>query len=306
MALYLVAASTPTRYHAYVASAASAALRMGLHEQISGYPPEEQALRRRVWFAVRAMDVYASSALGLPSNLYRAEVPTQSFGSISSGVDEATLAAAAHYQLADILNKCVDRVYRDRGSKAASGVQSHVVSTKALRESSEELETWGFNCAFIAAHMDALALSVNHVNPAPLPQLDTCTQAQLLLYYARCHAQMLLYTPLVHHLAQPFTDRNSDAYVHGSRCVRAAIVAVHIAEELLRRLQLNEAYFQTVDVLVNALLILLTVELGSSDGNLLRDAIPAGRRAKDVLQNLVPLSVKAAECWEALAVSLRS
>lgn len=304
MALFLNAASAQTRFHAYVSSAASAALRLGLHEQVSGFAEDEQALRRRVWFAVQAMDVYASSALGLPSNLSSAEAQTESFGNAFPGLDEMTLATAAHHQLTGVLSNCIDRIYRDRESKAASGVQSNVVSTTSLRESSEEMTTWGQNCGFIAAQLDALALTVNDGSPAPMPQIGMCSRTQLLLCYTYCHSQLLLYTPLVHHLVQPTTPRTSEAYLYGTRCMRAALLAVHIAEELQRRFQMNEAYFQTVDVLINALLVLLTVELGSSDGALLRDAIPAGRRAKDILFNLCPLSAKASQCWEALAVCI--
>lgn len=277
---------------------------MGLHEQVPGFPEEEQALRRRIWCSVQAMEVYASSALGLPSSVSNAESQSESFGNVLPGLDEMSLATAANHQLTGTLSKCIDRIYRNRESKAASSVQSNVVSTRSLRESSEELETCIQNCTFVADQLDMLAHSSNYMNPARMPQLHTCTRTQLLLLYAHCHAQLLLYTPLVHHLVQPTTERGSDAYLYGTRCLRAALLVVHVAEELQRRFQLNEAYFQTLDVLINALLVLLTVELGSSDGILLREAMPAGRRAKDVLLNLCPLSVKATQCWEALAVRI--
>lgn len=305
MALYVMAASSQTRYHAYVSAAASAALRLGLHEQVAGYPHEEQALRQKVWSAVHAMDTYASSALGLPSRLSNMDMATESFGSVSPGLEETVLATAAHHQLTGVLSRCIDRVYHARHSAAVSSVQPPVVSTKSLRESSEELETLRCNCPFIAEQLDALALPASDAASTRLTQLSTCSRAQLLLCYAHCHAQMLLYTPLVHHLAHPATERTSEAYLHGTSCVRAALVAVYVAEELLRRAQLNEAYFQTVNVLINAVLVLLVVELGSSDGKLLREAIPAGRRARNLLQNFAPLSISAAMCWEALAVGPR-
>lgn len=302
MALYLSAASSQTKYHAYVSSAASAALRLGLHEQMSGFPDEEQALRRRVWFAVQAMDVYASSALGLPNNMSLVEAQTDGLEVVFSGIDELTMATAAHHQLTGALTNCIERIYRNRESMGAPDVQSRVVSTRSLDESNEEMETVGLNSAFIASHLDSLALTVSDERSLSPPQLRMCTRIQLLLCYAHCHSHLLLYTPLVHHLVQPVTERTSKAYLYGTRCMRAALMTIDVAEELQRRFQLNEAYFQTVDVLINAFLVLLTVELGSSDGDMLREAIPAGRRAKDVLLNLCPLSVKATQCMEALAV----
>lgn len=100
------------------------------------------------------------------------------------------------------------------------------------------------------------------------------------------------------------SDHTSEGYIYGTKCVRAALAAINIAEELKHRFQLNEGYFQTVDVLVNASMVLLAVELGSSDAKLLRVAIPAGRRAKEILLALAPLSIKADECWQAIAVRM--
>lgn len=319
MALYLMAASSVTKYHAYVSSAVSAALRMGLHEQVSGFSEQEQTLRHKIWVSVHAMDVYASSTLGLPSSFSPGDLQTQreyeQDDEILPDADDDMMrlasvdsATTAFQQLARVLHSCLDRVYHDRDSKAAS-VRTQVVSSKSLREASEELRAWGQNCNFVSAQLVSLGLTsteerLDQDHSTTPRQLTCCTRTQLLLCYAYCQAQLLLYTPLVHHLVQMDSDQTSEGYLYGTKCVRAALAAVHIAEELKRRFQLNEGYFQTVDVLVNASLVLLTVELGSPDAKLLRAAIPAGRRAKEILLALAPLSFKAEECWKAIAVSV--
>lgn len=282
---------------------------MGLHEEASGFSGEEQALRNRLWLSVHTMDVYASTALGLPSSFSPADLHVQRERKQDVLPDAGEMtpmesAPSAYQHLARVVHSCLDRVYRDRDFKTAS-VGPQVISSKSLREASAELETWGHSCASIADQLHCLGLLVKEEQssgeiPDPFLQLTTCTRTQLLLCYAYCQAQLLLYTPLVHHLVQMDLKRDSEGYLFGTKCVRAALAAVNVAGELKRRFQLNEAYFQTVDTLVNSAMVLLAVELGSADANLLRAAIPAGRRAKDILLALAPLSIKASECWQAL------
>ncbi|SMQ47618.1 unnamed protein product [Zymoseptoria tritici ST99CH_3D7] len=281
LAIYLKSVSAQTRFHAYVSAAASGALRMGLHEVIPGFPKEELAMRQRIWSAVRTMDVYASSALGLPSH-FSSVVDNAPLSALESGKEEELMLADAHYKLASVVHRAVDKLYRGRTSLSASGAPVFGVPVKSLHEANEELETWANNCSFINSG------------------LGSVERSQLLLCYAHHHAQLLLFTPFVHHLAQPLSDRKSEAYTFGKKCVQAALGAVSVASELQQRYQFNEAYFNAVEVLVYAHMALLIVELGSSDGEFLRDAQAANRRAKELLMNLALLSATASECLDAL------
>lgn len=305
MAIYLMAASSMTKYHAYVSAAVSAALRMGLHEQIPGFSDEEQTKRQKLWLSVHAMDVYASSALGLLSSFAPIELCSQPMPLNSTAMELSAeeLATAAHRQLAGILHSCLDRVYHRGGPQTAAG-QAQTVTSRSLREASEELNAWELNYSFLAEQVGGLAFPGNkgRADPTPLPQLSPCTKTQLLLFYAYYQAWLLLYTPFIHHLVKANPNPASEGYLYGTKCMRAAIAVIHIGEELKRRFQLNEAYLYTVDILVNSHMVLLAIELGSADAKLLRAAIPAGRRAKILLLALTPLSLKALECWEALAV----
>lgn len=273
---------------------------MGLHEKVFDLSVEEQALQCRVWLAVQAMDMYASSGLGLPSHLSTAGVLVEKSNSTSPDTNEAILAAAAHLQLAGVVRRCIDRIYLTQDLKIAPRAQPHVVTATSLQESSDELEAWSRNYNFIAKQPSALTVLASEADSTLLLQLSMYSRRQLILCFTHCHAQLLLYTPMVHHLTQPSTERASEAYMYGTKCVQAALAAIYVAEELQRRSKLNEASFLMVDVLVNAILVLLTVQLGSSDRELLGNAIAVGYRARDVLKSVSARGTKAAGCWEAL------
>lgn len=274
---------------------------MGLHEVIPGFPKEELAMRQRIWSAVRTMDVYASSALGLPSH-FSSVVDNAPLSALESGKEEELMLADAHYKLASVVHRAVDKLYRGRTSLSASGAPVFGVPVKSLHEANEELETWANNCSFINSGLGSVERSVNDLDTASFRPLTMLSRSQLLLCYAHHHAQLLLFTPFVHHLAQPLSDRKSEAYTFGKKCVQAALGAVSVASELQQRYQFNEAYFNAVEVLVYAHMALLIVELGSSDGEFLRDAQAANRRAKELLMNLALLSATASECLDALTV----
>lgn len=131
---------------------------------------------------------------------------------------------------------------------------------------------------------------------------DMVSRSQLLLAYSHAYAQLLLFSPFVHHLADSTVERGSHEYYFSWKCVQAALQAVKIADLLHKGLHLNEAYFSTVDVLAFAAMTLLVAELGSCDNAILSEALKSGKRAKELLLMLSLQSQTAAECWEALSV----
>ena len=106
----------------------------------------------------------------------------------------------------------------------------------------------------------------------------------------------------MHHVAEA---QNPNAYACGSKCIEAAIEAVHIADALQARGMLNEAYALTMDVLAMAAISLLVVELGApTNGNCVVDVVKrASRHAKTLLDALAKTNITAAQCLESLMVS---
>lgn len=134
--------------------------------------------------------------------------------------------------------------------------------------------------------------------------LTNLRRLQLLLSYLHAWAHLTLLSPFVHHLhnTQSRSEKPTREAAYAHRAVQAALYAVQVAETLHKRLQLHEAYFTTIDVLVQAAMVLLVVELGSSNSSLLSESIKYGKRAKELLLNLSLQNPAAKECWEALSV----
>ncbi|KAF2216648.1 hypothetical protein CERZMDRAFT_93938 [Cercospora zeae-maydis SCOH1-5] len=284
LALYLKAAPAPAKVHSYVAAAASAALRLGLHEEVVGFPRDESALRRRVWSALQAFDVYTSTALGVPCVTTVANTEQDSYPPLSTGSNSELVASDAHLQMLSILARAIDKTYRSKSARKSMGRGTFAVDQGAIQEASEELESWAHGCSVL------------------LQAAVDMTRTQLCLAYAYDYAQLLLYSPFVHYLTMPEIDTASQPYLIGVKAVNAAVHAVQVAEFLHHKLQLHEAYFLTIDVLVYAAVVLLVVESGSTDVALVLEAMRAGRAAMELLLVLSLQSDTASQCWKALAV----
>lgn len=115
-----------------------------------------------------------------------------------------------------------------------------------------------------------------------------------------------MFSPFVHHIAQPQRFNSPNAYAYGSKCVEAAISAVRTAEELDDRMMLDEAYALTIDVLAMAATTLLVVELGSPLDETARVVRTSSATAKALLEKLAPSNAAAAKCLESLKVPLIS
>ncbi|KAI5367728.1 hypothetical protein Slin15195_G028600 [Septoria linicola] len=284
LALFLKTASAPTHVHSYVAAATSAALRLGLHEDVPGFPKDESALRRRVWSAITVLDIYISTQLGVPRNAIIEDDNQNPYPPLSTGSNAELVASDAHLDMLRILSRVTARTYCSKITRKPSGVEACAVDQREIQEASDELEHWAQSC------------------PVLLQAAENMTRAQLYLAYASDYAQLLLYSPFVHYLALPGVDRSSQPYALGLKAVNAALHAVQIAELLHSQLQYNEAYFLTIDVLVFAAMMLLVVEAGSADNALVLEAMRAGRACRELLLVLSLQSMTASQCWEALAV----
>ncbi|GIZ46328.1 hypothetical protein CKM354_000945600 [Cercospora kikuchii] len=284
LALYLKAAPAPAKVHSYVAAASSAAHRLGLHEDVAGFPKDESALRCRVWSALQAFDIYTSTALGVPSVTNVEACEQNSYPPLSTGSNSELVASDAHMQMLRILARAVGKTYRSKSARKPVGIGTFAVDQNAIKEASEELENWAQGCSVL------------------LQAATDMTRTQLCLAYAYDYAQLLLYAPFVHYLTMPGIDPCSQPYLIGMKAVNAALHAVQVAELLHHKLQFHEAYFLTIDVLVYAAVVLLVVESGGTEVPLVLEAMRAGRAAMELLLMLSLQTDTASQCWKALAV----
>lgn len=167
LALYLKAASAPTKVHAYVGAAASAALRLGIHEQIPCYPKDESAQRQRVWSTIRVLDIYTSTVLGIPSITATAFTDQSAFPPLSTGSNAELVASDAHMDLLDILAKAISSTYCSPSVERPNGRGSYRVPKESLQYGSDDLESWAQNYLVLfqnPEHMTRLVQSCMQCN----------------------------------------------------------------------------------------------------------------------------------------------
>lgn len=308
LALFLKAASALGRTHSYLAAAASAALRLGLHEDTPGFPKDESVLRRRVWSALNVFDAYTSIALGVPRTV-GFECDEQDFyPSMSSmGSESGLVASNEHMEMMCTLSRGITAVHNTATARRSAGLGAYSISQQAIQEAGAELEEWARNCPLplqAADHMTRLVpIFLIHDSGNVSTLTLHLTRSQLYLAYAYDYAQLLLYSPFAHYLTMPTVEINSPPYTLGLKAVNAALHAIQVAELLHKQLRLDEAYFLTVDVLVIAATTLLVFELGSGrESPWVHEALHASGIAKGLLLEMSLHSQTAAHCWEALAV----
>lgn len=165
LALFLKAASAPGRVHSYLAAAASAALRLGIHEDIPGFPKDESALRRRVWSAVNVFDIYISIALGVPRTVAQ-ESDEQDFYPILSsvGTNAELVVSDAHMDMLCILSRGIANIHNSATARRPMGLGAYSVTQEAIHEASAELEEWAKNCPVM---LQAAEYMTRSVTPAP-------------------------------------------------------------------------------------------------------------------------------------------
>ncbi|KXT17958.1 hypothetical protein AC579_9583 [Pseudocercospora musae] len=285
MALYLKAASDQTLVHTYITAAAGAALRLGLHEQTPFFAQDETALRQRVWSTIRVLDTFISAFLGIPCAISQIWTHEQdAFPPLPSGSNSAELVAAnAHAELATKMNQKINSMYHGRTPQPNVGLGPYLVALTSLDHGWEDLDRWARACPVLAQSQDSM------------------TRAQLTLEYMHAYAQILLYSPFVHHITRSPPDIENTGHFYGKKCFEAALHAVKIAEILHQQGHFNEAYFFTIDVLAFAAMVLMLVETCCKEAQLVMEAMHGTRCAREILLELSFRNSAAAECWSALS-----
>lgn len=122
------------------------------------------------------------------------------------------------------------------------------------------------------------------------------SRCQLLLLFSHSNAELILFSPFVHH----FANAGSPEYTYASKAFQAALSAVRIAEVMHKHLWLHEAYFHVLDVLAFAAVVLLTVERTTVAGPMLMEAVQGSKKVKELLLLLSLNNPTAREIWTVL------
>lgn len=154
MSLYLKAGSAVTRAHAFVTAAASAGLRMGLHEQVPCLAENEQAIRRRTWSTIRSLEILTSSLLGIPHMVASAAYDDDPFPSLTTGFEEDLFVSSAHFRLMAMLGRTIDKTYCSNLAKKPMGLGTLAVPEEGMNEACNELDAWAQSCPALAAPIE--------------------------------------------------------------------------------------------------------------------------------------------------------
>lgn len=206
----------------------SATVRMGLHLDDStigsSFSDDELYARRRVFAVIYMMDTYLSYMLGIPRTLRSTHVqpplglPPHSMIdegeqflelNASSPIAETVMAQKLHRTFA----KIIDRQSED-------SVESWV-DKDWITEIENELKSWEASLPVLPNEGSNSRVLLG--------------QLQLRLYNAG--AQILLYSPCIHHLGRHKSDPNFnlDGFTYGSACVSAGKCPNHARAHDLRR-----------------------------------------------------------------------
>lgn len=178
-ALYTKSINALSLFHTYTTAAAGAAMRMGLHEPADNITPLIQAIRTRVWSTVRMLDTYATTAVGLPSNLH-ANIKindADDYFPLSSNhqVNVELVWSNAHSRLVEIFRHLVGTCYLGIHPTAEHDGSSKI-RTQDLRMMEDKIMIWERKySAGPELLLQNLSRFVDFLNPLlnSLPKADT-------------------------------------------------------------------------------------------------------------------------------------
>ncbi|UKZ54056.1 hypothetical protein TrVGV298_007861 [Trichoderma virens] len=157
MILFLQSSEKLSTCYSYIGIAQRAAVCLWLHRYESGsFNALERELRKRIFWAIRSMDIYVSTLLGLPllvstgdiDQEYPLEVDDEYITStgvlpIPVGRTSLMMGVNAHTRLVDIIVKMAKYVYPVRhASHLAPFNHTYVVRHSRLRGIEKDLESW--------------------------------------------------------------------------------------------------------------------------------------------------------------------
>lgn len=156
MILFLQSSAKLSACYSYLGIALRAALRLGLHRRtMAPFNPIEQELRKRIFWAIRTMDVNVSILLGLPLMVIDDDIDQElplevdddyitaaGILPMPPGQTSAMAGANAHTSLVCILVKVVQYIYPVRLQHRSKSNDTYLVSHSKIREIERDLEGW--------------------------------------------------------------------------------------------------------------------------------------------------------------------
>lgn len=157
MVLFLQSSAKLSTCYSYLGIALRSSLRLGLHRSVTAnFNPIERELRRRIFWAIRKMDVYVCTLLGLPHMLSDDDIDQEYPMSIDGefitengirptpeGRIHAMVGANEHTRLSVIVLKIVKYIYPFKTAQLRAGSdQRYVVSHSKIREIERDLQNW--------------------------------------------------------------------------------------------------------------------------------------------------------------------
>jgi hypothetical protein len=235
-ARYLMNISTFSDAHASLMSAASTALHLGLHlddTALQGIFTEADLYERRKVFAgIYMMECSLAYTLGLPRTLQHADYRQTLSLRDEEYRDEgaAMIASQPTSPIAEtVLNQKCHRIY------------AKLIDHRAARQSeSSESVDW---VASVEQDLSAWQRAL-----PSLPEASHDGRAllgQLILRLIHVGAQLMLYSPFLHHSARSSTDPDYSAagFEYASAGVRAATQVILLNDTMYRHRLMHEAYW---------------------------------------------------------------
>lgn len=143
--------------YAYIGVAQRSALRMGLHRSFNmNFNPIEAETRKRVFWAIRKMDIYVGAMLGLPHFLgeddidqeYPAEVDDECITEteirpMPEGKICLMAGVNAHTRMVHILAKICRYIYPIKGTQSqGAGSLTYSINYSRIRQLEQDLQNW--------------------------------------------------------------------------------------------------------------------------------------------------------------------
>ncbi|KAK4449686.1 fungal-specific transcription factor domain-containing protein [Podospora aff. communis PSN243] len=195
MAQFLQATANLSECHSFVGIALRSAFRMGLHRHLPHVrmTPIEDQHRRRLFHVIWQMDIYLSTAIGLPLVLREQDIDQPLPAEVGDefitetailepppGTYNLAQAFNAHAKLMRILAKVVQTLY------PPSGVLGDAVFICArVKDIEKDLHSWFEQLPTVW-------------RPGPPADDVQVTRLRALLRFAYAHVQMMLYRPFLH------------------------------------------------------------------------------------------------------------
>ncbi|KAL4866151.1 hypothetical protein BDV12DRAFT_138600 [Aspergillus spectabilis] len=304
MVLFLQSSAKLSTCYSYIGIALRSALRLGLHRSVTtNFNLVERELRRRIFWAIRKMDVYVSTLLGLPQMLSDDDIDQEPPLSVDGefiteigilptpeGRIHAMIGANAHTGLSNIILKIVKYIYPLKTAQHRSkSDQRYVVSHSKIREIERDLQTW----------MEELPAALRPGTEVS-PQIERIRQ---LLRISYAHAQMVMYRPFLHYVSSGSQARGVDrrSYACAAACVSVSRNIVHITTGMHKKGLLNGSFWFTMYTTYFAILSLLFFVLENPDSPTAKDGVlKDAMEGKNTLAGLAKKSLAADRCSQSL------